>query len=54
MGGWEITLWFLNAFIGAGLIGYGLHLRERHSAGWLVVILGLIMEIAFVFFGPEM
>lgn len=54
MSGWEITLWFAEVFVGAGLIGYGLHLRDRHSAGWLVVALGLIMEIAFVIFGPEM
>ena len=38
----------------AGLIGFGLYLRERYSIGWFVVLLGIMMEIAFVIYGPDM
>ena len=54
MSGWIIALWFTDLFIGAGLIGYGLYLRERYSGGWFIVALGVVMGIAFIIFGPDM
>lgn len=54
MDGWLIALWFIELFIGCGLIGYGWYLRERYSGGWFIVAMGVAMGIAFVIFGPAM
>ena len=53
MSGWGIAFWFADLIIGGVLIGYGLHLRQRYNAGWIIFAAGVVMEIAFIIYGPE-